>query len=302
MQNSKHENLILRARVLQAIRAFFIENGYLEVETPLRIPVPIPEAHIDGFTSEGWHLQSSPEICMKRLAAMGFDKIFQICKCFRKEETSPRHLTEMTLLEWYTAKNSYRELMDQTRELIGYVAQLLGLKNSLTYGNKTISLDRAWQFLTVSRAFEMYGGISMKKAIETDRFDEIMAFDIEPRLGEECPVFLFDYPAAMGALARLKPGIPEIAERFELYIGGMELANGFSELTDPVEQRQRFKKEIALRKAAGKPLTPMPYKFLSAIEQMPDTAGIALGIDRLVMLFANAHSIDKVVTFTSETL
>ncbi len=302
MQNRKHENLILRARVVQAIRAFFIENGYLEVETPLRIPVPIPEAHIDGFTSEGWHLQSSPEICMKRLAAMGFDKIFQICKCFRKEERSPRHLTEMTLLEWYTAKNSYRELMDQTRELIGYVAKTLGRQNSLTYGSKTISLDTAWQFITVSRAFEVYGGISMEKAIETDRFDEIMAFDIEPRLGEGSPAFLFDYPAAMGALARLKPGTPAIAERFELYIAGMELANGFSELTDPVEQEQRFKKEISLRKAAGKPLTPIPYKFLSAIEHMPDTAGIALGIDRLVMLFANADSIDKVVAFTPETL
>ena len=302
MQNRKHENLILRARVVQAIRAFFIENGYLEVETPLRIPVPIPEAHIDGFTSEGWHLQSSPEICMKRLAARGFDKIFQICKCFRKEERSPRHLTEMTLLEWYTGGDTYRELMDQTRELILYVAQKVNHNNSLTYGNHSISLDTAWQFISVSRAFKDYGGISMEKAIETDRFDEIMAFDIEPRLGEESPAFLFDYPAAMGALARLKPGKPTIAERFELYIAGMELANGFSELTDPGEQEQRFKKEIALRKAAGKPLTPIPYKFLSAIEHMPDTAGIAMGVDRLIMLFANADSIDKVVAFTPETL
>ncbi len=302
MQNRKHENLILRARVVQAIRAFFIENGYLEVETPLRIPVPIPEAHINGFTSEGWHLQSSPEICMKRLVARGFDKIFQICKCFRKEERSHRHLTEMTLLEWYTAGNTYRELMDQTRELILYVAQKVNHKNSLTYGKYTVSLDIAWQFITVSRAFKDYGGISMEKAIETDMFDEIMAFDIEPRLGGECPTFLFDYPAAMGALARLKPGTPAIAERFELYIAGMELANGFSELTDPQEQEQRFKKEIALRKAAGNPLTPIPYKFLSAIEHMPDTAGIALGIDRLVMLFTNENSIDKVVAFTPENL
>ena len=302
MQNPRRECLVLRARVVQAIRAFFIDNGYLEVETPVRIPVPIPEAHIDGFSSEGWYLQSSPEICMKRLAAMGYDKIFQICKCFRKEERSHRHLTEMTLLEWYTKGNTYRELMDQTRELIVYVAQKVGHGNKLAYGNKTIMLDKPWRFITVARAFEEYGEISMEQAIATDRFDEIMAFDIEPRLGEECPAFLFDYPAAMGALARLKPGTPEIAERFEMYIAGLELANGFSELTDPQEQRLRFKKEIALRKAAGKPLMSMPYKFLSALEHMPDTAGIALGIDRLVMLFANVDTIDEVVTFTPETL
>ncbi len=302
MQSRKRNYLIIRARVLQAIRAFFIENGYLEVETPLRIPVPIPEAHIDGFESEGWHLQSSPEICMKRLAAMGYDKIFQICKCFRKEERSHRHLTEMTMLEWYTRGDTYRDLMDQTMDLIRYIAQKTGNGNRLTYGTKTISLDPPWEFIPVARAFENHTGISMETAIETDAFDELMAFEIEPELGERCPTFLFDYPAAMGALARLKPHAPSLAERFELYIAGMELANGFSELTDPWEQKQRFKKELALREAAGKPLTPMPDKFLEAIGHMPDTAGIAMGVDRLVMLFANVHTIDKVVTFTPETL
>ena len=294
--------LKLRARIIQAIRAFFVENGYLEVETPLRIPAPIPEAHIDGFESEGWYLQSSPEICMKRMAAKGYPEIFQICKCFRKEERGDRHLTEMTLLEWYTKGFSYKELMAQTAELIQYVALKTGGKSQLTHGNKTIPLAPPWEYITVAQAFETYADISMDAAMETGSFDEVMAFDIEPRLGQNSPTFLFDYPAAMGALARLKPHDPSLSERFELYIAGMELANGFSELTDPKEQRRRFEKEMELRKAAGKPLTPMPCNFLKDLENLPDTAGIALGVDRLVMLFANVDTIDQVVAFAPETL
>ena len=302
MQKHKISCLKLRARIIQTIRAFFIENEYLEVETPLRIPVPIPEAHIDGFESEGWYLQSSPEICMKRMAATGYPKIFQICKCFRKEERGDRHLTEMTLLEWYTKGFTYKELMAQTAELIQYVAFKTRGEKQLIYGDKTIALDTPWEFITVAQAFETYTEISMETAMKTGTFDEVMAFDIEPRLGKDYPAFLFDYPAAMGALARLKPHDPSIAERFELYIAGMELANGFSELTDPKEQRRRFEKEMVLRKAMGKPLTPMPFNFLKDLENLPDTAGIALGVDRLVMLFANVDTIDQVVSFTPETL
>ena len=302
MQKNKMSCLELRARIIQAIRAFFVENGYLEVETPLRIPVPIPEAHIDGFESEGWYLQSSPEICMKRMAARGYPRIFQVCKCFRKEERGNRHLTEMTLLEWYTKGFTYKELMAQTAELIQYVALKTGGEKQLKYGGKTISLDTPWEFITVAQAFKTYADISMESAMGTGTFDEVMAFDIEPGLGKECPAFLFDYPAAMGALARLNPHDPSLAERFELYIAGMELANGFSELTDPKDQQRRFQKELALRKAAGKPLTPMPLNFLRDLENLPDTAGIALGVDRLVMLFADVDTIDQVVAFTPETL
>jgi len=294
--------LTLRARIVQAIRAFFVENGYLEVETPLRIPAPIPEANIDGFESEGWYLQSSPEICMKRMAANGYPKIFQICKCFRKEERGDRHLTEMTLLEWYTKGFTYKELMAQTAELIQYVALKTEGEKRLIYGEEPIALDPPWEFITVAQAFKLYADISMEAAIKTGTFDEVMAFSIEPRLGENRPTFLFDYPAAMGALARLKAHDPSLAERFELYIAGMELANGFSELTDPKEQQLRFEKEMRRRKAIEKPLTPMPCNFLRDLENLPDTAGIALGVDRLVMLFANVDTIDQVVAFTPETL
>ncbi|SMC79180.1 lysyl-tRNA synthetase, class 2 [Desulfocicer vacuolatum DSM 3385] len=302
MQKQKHFCLRMRARIIQAIRAFFIKNGYLEVETPLRIPAPIPEAHIDGFESEEWYLQSSPEICMKRMAAMGYEKIFQICKCFRKEERGDRHLTEMTLLEWYTKGFTYKELMAQTAELIRYVGLETGGTKQLIYGDKTIFLDRPWEYITVARAFETHADISMERAMAKGIFDEVMAFDIEPELGKNRPAFLFDYPAAMGALARLKPNDSGIAERFELYIAGMELANGFSELTDPQEQQLRFSNELALKKNAGKKLTPMPCNFLKDLEHLPDTAGIALGVDRLVMLFANVDTIDQVVAFTPETL
>ena len=298
----KLQTLKLRARMVQAVRAFFIEAGYLEVETPIRIPAPIPEAHINGFQSEGWYLQASPEICMKRLAAQGFDKIFQICKCFRKEERGDRHLTEMTLLEWYTAGDTYRELMSQTCELIRHVARSTGMGNHLTYRDSTISLNRPWKPLTVAQAFDAHASLSMEAALEQRTFDEIMAFDIEPCLGWDRPVFLHDYPASMAALARKKPGNPNLAERFELYIAGIELANGFSELTNAAEQRQRFQQEVARRTAAGLEKTPMPDHFLKDLEQLPDTAGIALGIDRLIMLFSGAATIDQVVTFTPETL
>jgi len=272
------------------------------VETPLRIPTPAPEAHIDSFESESWFLQSSPELCMKRLAASGFEKIFQLCKCFRKDERSDRHLTELTMLEWYTRSDTYLDLMDQCRDLIRHIAFKTGSGDCITYNNEIISLTDPWQTLTVEQAFTRYSDTSLKSALFHDNFDEIMGFEIEPRLGKERPSFLTDYPASMAALAKLKSSDTGFAERFELYIAGIELANGFSELTDPVEQRQRFHDELSIRKKAGKIITPMPERFLNDLASLPETAGIALGIDRLVMLFADVPTIDDSVAFTPEEL
>jgi lysyl-tRNA synthetase class 2 len=170
------------------------------------------------------------------------------------------------------------------------------------YRNRQIELAGPWVRLPVAQAFEKYGSIAMDEALATDRFDEVMALDIEPNLGDPSPVFLYDYPARHGALARLKQREPFLAERFELYIAGIELCNGFSELTDAAEQRERFKKEQHLRKSLNKPLYPLPEKFLEALADMPDAAGNALGIDRLVMLFADTDNIDDVVAFTPEEL
>ncbi len=296
------EILAGRARIVQAMRSYFYHHDFLEVETPIRIPAPAPEAHIDSFESDGWYLQSSPELAMKRLLARGHNRIFQICKCFRRDERGPRHLTELTMLEWYTQGYTYLELMDQCTALVRHIAQQTGEKDCLNYKGQTIDLASPWETITVDTAFRRYTGTCLERAVSNGSFDEIMAFEIEPELGRTVPTFIMDYPASMAALARLKPDNPAFAERFELYIGGMELANGFSELNDPVEQRRRFKAEAGMRALANKPATPMPEPFLRDLGTMPAAAGIALGVDRLVMLFTDADTIDKVVAFTPETL
>jgi lysyl-tRNA synthetase class 2 len=239
---------------------------------------------------------------MKRLIASGHERLFQICKCFRKGERGRRHLPEMTMLEWYAAGEDYRDLMRCCEELIRYVAGALGVGDALKYREARIDLASPWPRMTVAESFARYASMSMEVALAAKRFDEVMGIEIEPRLGLERPVFLCDYPAACGALARLKPGEPSVAERFELYIGGLELCNGFSELIDPEEQRRRFSAERERIAAAGKTLYPMPENFLAALADMPPCAGNALGIDRLVMLFCDAASIDEVVAFTPEEL
>ena len=272
------------------------------METPIRIPAPAPETHIDAQPSGSWFLQTSPELCMKRLLAAGYPRIFQICKCFRRNERGRRHLPELTLLEWSTAGTNYNGLMAQCEALFGSVARVAGSGDMLRYHGQRIDLTPPWPRLTVAEAFDRLSSVSVEEALKENRFDEVMGLDIEPQLGIDKPVFLYDYPAACGALARLKPEDCRLAERFELYIGGLELCNAFTELTDPTEQRLRFEEERKMRRLAGKSVTPMPAKFLSALKEMPAAAGNALGIDRLVMLFADTTEIDDVVAFTPEEL
>ncbi len=212
------------------------------------------------------------------------------------------HLPEFTLLEWYTAGHTYLEMMIQCEKLIQSAAGAAGQSDSIWYQNKRIWLSSPWDRLTVCDAFERYSRISMQEALAQNSFDEIMAIEIEPCLGNERPVFLYDYPASCGALARLKPDNPSIAERFELYIAGLELCNAFTELTDPLEQRKRFEAERQFRKHAGKIVYPMPESFLSALNDMPAAAGNALGIDRLILLLTDANSIDDVVAFIPEEM
>jgi lysyl-tRNA synthetase class 2 len=304
-QSAIRDHLELRARIIDAIRRFFIAEGYLEVETPVRIPAPAPEANIDAQVSGNWFLQTSPEICMKQLLAAGYNKIFQICKCFRKQERGSKHLPELTMLEWYSSGQNYLELMDQCEQLILFLLTELDFGESLVYQGKKIDLKTPWKRLSVARAFSTYASMTINQAVTSHCFDEILVDQIEPRLGAN-PIFLYDYPACQAALARLKPGGASFAERFELYIGGMELCNAFSELTDPAEQRLRFEAERNVRNSTGKLVYPLPEKFLekflNALADMPDAAGNALGIDRLVMLFADTKTIDDVVAFTPEEL
>ncbi len=300
--HGKKANLKLRDSIIRAIESFFFNLDFLRVETPVRIPAPAPESHIDSISCQGWFLQTSPELCMKRLVASGYSKIFQICKCFRKNERGERHISEFTMLEWYEAGIDYKKMMERCEDLISFVAQRTGYGEILSYQGKSINIKPPWDRISVKEAFDKFSDISLEKALENDKFDEIIAFYIEPNLGNDRPCFLYDYPARCGSLARLKPDNPYFAERFELYMGEMELCNAFTELTDPFEQRKRFEKELDFRKKAGKTIYPIDEKFLKALEKMPPASGNALGIDRLIMLFADASKIDDVVAFTPEEL
>ncbi|WP_035277014.1 EF-P lysine aminoacylase EpmA [Desulforegula conservatrix] len=296
------ENLKLRAKLIQAVRDFFTENGYLEVETPVRLPSLAPEVHIDPVESSEWFLQTSPEICMKRLLAAGYDRIFQICKCFRKGERGRKHVPELTMLEWYRKGADYNILMDETEALVKFVAERLGSIKTVSFDGHEVNISGDWQRITVNQAYEKYSEISASEALKNDRFDEIMGLEIEPNLGTKAPCFLHDYPSSCAALSRISKKDPSVAERFELYIAGLELCNAFSELTDHVEQRQRFEADFEERMKTGKITAPIPEKFLESLPMMPVSAGCALGIDRLVMLFAGASDIDSVVSFTPEEL
>jgi lysyl-tRNA synthetase class 2 len=298
----KADALRLRAEMIRAIRRFFLDQDFLEVETPIRIPAPAPESHIDPVASGDWFLQTSPELCMKRLLAAGYPKIFQICRCFRAGERGVRHLPEFTLLEWYRAGADYRTLMDDCEMLIARVAVDLGLGCAVTWQGRRIDLTPPWERLTVREAFARYASLSAGEALRREMFDEIMVCEIEPHLGREKPVFLYEYPAPLGALARVKAEDPDVAERFELYIDSLELANAFSELTDPAEQHRRFEETSLDRCRNNCTVTPMPERFLAALSRMPPAAGIALGIDRLCMILADQSGIDAVVAFPPESL
>jgi len=292
-----------RAALIQAIRQFFIASDYIEVDTPLRLPVLIPEAHNQPVESEDHFLQTSPEICMKRLLAeTGVLRIFQICKCFRGKERGDRHLPEFTMLEWYRTDSDYRALMDECEDLIIEVASVSGQSGEISVKGNNINLAKPWDRLTVADAFAQYGPVSMREALAQNAFDELLCNHIEPQLGTKKPLFLYDYPVELGALARCRKDNPTVVERFEIYIAGLELANGFSELTDAREQGLRFEKEQDYMRKQGRPAGKMPEKFLASLSLMPETAGIALGVDRLAMILYNAEAIDQVVTFIPEDL
>jgi lysyl-tRNA synthetase class 2 len=297
---AKRAFLWVRARMIQAVRRFFIHRGYLELETPLLISSPAPEGHIDAIRVGDRYLHTSPELSMKRMLAAGFSRIFQITKCFRSGERGRLHLPEFTLLEWYRCETDYVGLMEECEAMLLFVFKTLQMQGEIRYGNHRVSLQPPWKRITVSEAFERFSPMSLEDALVSDRFDELIVRAIEPEMGIDRPAFLMDYPASLAALARLKPSDPRFAERFELYIAGMELGNGFSELNDEKEQRLRFDQENVKRAARGKRAYPSPDRFLRALAYMPEASGIAVGIDRLVMLLTDRARIDDVVCFTPE--
>jgi len=301
-QSTIIRNLKIRARTVQAVRAFFIEKDYLEIDTPYRIPAPAPEEHIDAQTSGSWYLQTSPELCMKRLLAAGYPRIFQICKCFRQNEKGSKHLPELTMLEWYTLETDYFDMMAQTEDLIGDVVENINSNRYLVYQGNKIDLKKPWPKISVEEAFDKFTSTTLENALSKDLFDELLTAEIEPNLGLKTPTFLYDYPASFAPLAMIKPGNPSFAQRFELYIAGLELCNAYTELTDPDEQRERFEIEQKKRHFLGKRIYPVPETFLESLESIPGASGNALGIDRLIMLLADTANIDDVVAFTPEEL
>ncbi|MDD2852153.1 MAG: EF-P lysine aminoacylase EpmA [Desulfuromonadaceae bacterium] len=301
----KMDALWLRARVIKAIRDFFWQRGFLEVETPLLIPANAPEEHINPiFALPSRQLQTSPEICMKRLLCGGHHKLFQISHCWRAEERGSRHLSEFTMLEWYRVDFDYQNLMNDCKDLLQHVSAIC-LPDRRSYRHNGLHVDPflPWQHITVQEAFLRFGQVDVLDCLRKGCYEEILTGVVEPALARfDSPVIMKDYPVELAALARTKPDDPELAERFELYVGGLELANGFSELTDPIEQRHRFEEANTARRGAFQSELPLPERFLEGLATMPPSAGIALGVDRLVMLTAGADCIDEVVAFTPEEL
>ena len=304
----RRERLKVRSKVISAIRNYFNEEGFIEAQTPLMVRALIPEPYIETFSipnaagNQTLYLIPSPEVSLKRLLADGLERIYQMGPVFRKDERGERHLMEFTMLEWYRAGADYNGLMADCEALIQAAASASGhYGRSMTYSGVSIDITPPFKRMTVEEAFVEYAGWRPGPNPKQDRFDEDMAAKIEPGLPRNRPVFLVDYPASCASLARLKPDDPNISERVELYAGGLELANGFTELTDPIEQEKRFRKGAALRKRLGLQEYPWPGEFLASLKKLPPCAGMALGVDRLLMLMTGAEKIDDVVTFTNET-
>lgn len=290
--------LELRSKILSAARGFFHERKYLEVETPVVVNTPALELHIDAFPAGSCYLRTSPELHMKRLLCAGYERLFQIGPCFRFGERGNIHNPEFTMLEWYRAGADYMDALAETRDLLRQVAGKCLGKLSFERNGEKNDLGAEWLSFPVSEVFEKYAGWNPADEFDERRFDDDLINRVEPQLPVNRPVVLVDYPAPIAALARLKENDPRLAERWELYLAGMEVANAFSELTDAAEQRKRFEECARQRQSRGKTVYKLDEEFLAALERgMPPSAGVALGLDRLIMLFAGAESLDAVLPF-----
>ncbi len=300
------KELHLRAAFFYSIRSFFTSHDFLEVDTPLRSPIIIPESNIEPITADGCFLQTSPELYMKRLLAQGCSNIFQICPCFRKGERGRYHLEEFIMLEWYRTDASYYDLMSDCQELLcGIVSELLRTSNLADIIEKehhqlleNLTSTPPWERLRVEDAFLRYSPFTLAEAMQKDLFDETLVEYIEPELGQGAPLFLYEYPVELGSLARRNAKDERFAERFELYWLGVELGNAFSELTDAKEQRNRFERELQQIHETSGENRKMPENFLDALQNLDEAAGIALGLDRLLMLILGKKSIIEAVPFT----
>jgi lysyl-tRNA synthetase class 2 len=311
------ETLRLRARLLDRLRVFFAARGVLEVETPILSRAAATDPHLASFVASGtdphdaYHLQTSPEYAMKRLLAAGAGPIYQVCKAFRADESGHRHNPEFTMVEWYRPGLDHCQLMVEVAELVAAVIgseRKLGTPETISYGaaferHAGIDPHRASgrDLASRARALGLVPPASLDEGDLDGWRDLLLTQVVEPQLGRERLSFLCDFPASQAALARVRPGDPPLASRFEAYLDGMELANGFHELCDPVEQRRRFEQDLARRRNAGLPEPPGDERLLAALESgLPDCSGVALGFDRLVMAACGAKSISQVMAFPAD--
>ena len=284
-------NLRRRAAMVRAIREWFDGAGFVEVETPVRIPAPANEPHIVPPPSGKAFLRASPELQMKRLLAAGMDRIYQIGPCFRQGERGARHAPEFTMLEWYRAPGDFRGVLADMQALVRAAARRVATPETAE------RLEAPWEELSVREAYRRFAGWDPVEDWDAERFDLDMALNVEPALPRDRPCVLLGYPAGAASLARLSPSDPRVAERWEAYIGGVEIANAFGELCDAAEQRRRFEDARAEKVRCGETPMPTDEDFLAELPQMPQAGGAALGIDRLAMVLLEAPEIDDVRAF-----
>ncbi len=322
---------LLREQVYDGIRAFFKGQDFHEVETPLLVERPSTETYLEFFQTEleladgtrrKGFLTTSPEYALKKILAAGLPRIFQLCKSFRNQEGRSRsHNPEFTILEWYRTQADYTDVMRDCEQLLAFLLKQLGKStDTLTFQGRTFDLTQPWLRISVAEAFQKYADINVEtlcdeaaliaaaankgyQVTETttweEAYNQIFLNDIDPAIAAlNQPVFLYDYPASQAALSRRKADDPRFAERFEWYIGGIELGNAFSELTDAVEQEQRLRQDLAFRATTGKKQYQLDEDFIAALRSgMPPTGGIAVGVDRLVQLLADVPSIHDTMFF-----
>ena len=325
MPRPRMQALAARARALAAVRGFFSDREFIEVETPLLVPSPGLEIHLDAVTAGDGYLITSPEYQMKRLLAAGFERIYQVCKCFRAGEHGPHHASEFTMIEWYRAFAPLESIIRDTEELVAHVVTAVSGAPIARVDGRSIDVTPPWPRLGVREAMDRWAFVEVEGdepaatlvsrvraagidvAADTawdDAFFAAFLARVEPAIAAlDHPLILEDWPAPLAALARRHPSDPRFALRFEAYVGGLELANAFDELTDATEQRARFEDDQRNRRARDRAVYPIDAKLIAALhEGLPPSAGIALGFDRLVMLATGASTIDQVLTFTAAEL
>jgi len=323
-------NLIkIRHQIILEIRKWFDQHNFIETETPLLVSAPSPEAQLFPVKTKKGYLITSPEYQMKRLLVGGFDKIFQISRCFRDKENSPLHNPEFTMLEWYRTYQPLEKLMTDIEQFVLHLSD--SVRPNLLY--KKIPLP-PWPRKSVSSLFKKHFGINLdgyetaddlrRKAVlsgyerlfhdlpDLSKLTDSLAYEqtffrlwsyIQTKFSQSTPVFVFDWPLPLASLARKKSMNQEFAERVELYINCMELANGFGELTDSIEQRRRFKQDLKNRKSEGRVTVNLDEKFIKSLEQgLPECSGMALGVDRLIMWLCGADNIKDVICFSEDEI